>query len=534
MQGLLRWRRERGFNAAAGFGVRGQAFDFLTMLNKNYKSFFIAAVMIAAVFISGEVGAESNAESFTVQVEDVSNRKYLAAVLSQIEGAQDEILVAMYSMYVRYGEVDNPAMRLVDSLVAAKARGVDVRVFLDRYAAGGRVSKGNDDVYRIFKDSGVEVWFVKPELKLHYKLIVIDGKVVVDGSANWTQKALTENFESAQIFRGEEFAALKKAQVLGLERFVVSGAGQRRELLEKVRIKNSFLEDKRFGPRMVTDGDSYVFDLYLLLLKNFKEKRSAVMSIDQAGIAGQLGIKVETINSKYRQEILRLAMTLKDKYGLIDFARDAKGNITVTILDTDSGKPYVTPISGDFNLPLAYWEYGLDKQLILREKFFYLLSIYEQEIARPKPRWRRSVAKLSEKYFIDEWTLSNAIMGLRRKDLIDVKYSRPETPGDYSSKAPSEYRVNELVATEERERLMAELVKDCGADVVAAAREFAGALDDDNDLTTIKDFCRLIKINGAGLVRRAVDEIKGYEAFNPLKNVRYVAGVIKRMKSEGK
>jgi len=285
---------------------------------------------------------------------------------------------------------------------------------------------------------------------------------------------------------------------------------------------------------MVTDGDSYVFDLYLLLLKNFKEKRSAVMSIDQAGIAGQLGIKVETINSKYRQEILRLAMTLKDKYGVIDFARDAKGNITVTILDTDSGKPYVTPISGDFNLPLAYWEYGLDKQLILREKFFYLLSIYEQEIARPKPRWRRSVAKLSEKYFIDEWTLSNAIMGLRRKDLIDVKYSRPETPGDYSSKAPSEYRVNELVATEERERLMAELVKDCGADVVAAAREFAGALDDDNDLTTIKDFCRLIKINGAGLVRRAVDEIKGYEAFNPLKNVRYVAGVIKRMKSEGK
>ncbi len=55
----------------------------------------------------------------------------------------------------------------------------------------------------------------------------------------------------------------------------------KRELLEKVRIRNSFLEDKRFAPRMVTDSDGHSFDLYLTLLRKFKENRKAVISVDR-------------------------------------------------------------------------------------------------------------------------------------------------------------------------------------------------------------------------------------------------------------
>ncbi len=503
------------------------------MGKKTFSAAVMTAVLMTAVFFMS-----SAALAETAEVADISNRAYAENVISQIDAARDEILVAMYSMYVRYGDDANPAMRLVDAIVRARTRGVDVRVYLDKSSTSGkdmkRLNKGNDDAYRILKEAGVDVRFIKPELKLHDKLIVIDAETVIDGSTNWTQKALTENEESAQIIRGKEFAATKRTQVLGLEKYAVEVVPEKRELLEKVRIRNSFLEDERLAPRMVTDSDGHVFDMYMLLLKMYKENGTARMTLDQADMAQKLGIKVETDSSKYRQEMLRLSTTLKEKYGLIDYVKDPGGDITVTLLDPETGQTYTTPEAGYFNVPLAYWEYGLDRQLILREKFFYLVNLYEQEIARPAPRWHKGLEALSKKYHIDECTLSNAVMGLRRLDIIDVLYSRPDTAGDYSDRSPSSYRVNELRSPEGRREMMAELASRYGEETVKSALECAAALDDGNDPAVIGDFCRLISQYGVELVRRAVAELDGYGAGNPLKNVGYVVGVIKRMIKEAK
>jgi len=441
----------------------------------------------------------------------------------------------MYAMYARSGEDDNPALKLVGALIEAHKRGVYVRVYLDKSPLIGgdlrHLNKANDDAYKMLKGAGVEVSFIRPTLKLHEKLIVIDGETVVDGSTNWTRKALLENAESAEILRGREFAELKLAQLKGLEKDLAANSDPQQAILEKVRVRNVFLEDARFAPKMVTDSDEHSWDLYLLLLREFKEQRNSLIRIDYAKAARQMGITVETKKSAYRRQIRWVVENLKNKYGLIDFIIDSQGNLDARLLDYDDpAKEYSTPKTGNFNLPIAYWEYGLDRQLMLREKFVYLAGIYEQEIARPKLWWQKSLKGLSEKYHIDEWTLDYGLRGIKKLDLIEVRHSRVEIgKQDFKDREPNKYRMKELVAPEEKKRIWGQLEKDFGPEVVKAARDFAALIDEGNNIQAARDFIRLMKSYGQEKVKEAVSEVSKLNADNPLRNINYIVGVLKRM-----
>jgi len=481
----------------------------------------LAGIILGAVLFC------AGADAVTVDAEDISARAYGESVLKELGAAKESIYVAMYSMYARSDKKDNPAFGLVEALIRAKDRGIYTRVYLDS-------NKGNDDAFVILDKAGVDVSFIKPSLKMHAKLIVIDGEVVIDGSANWTQNALLENVESAQILRGKEFARIKLAQFEELEKSIAGTSEPKKALLDKVRVRNIFLEDARLAPGMVTGSDGYSFDFYLLLLRQSKDTGSPVIRVDYAKSARRLGIKVETENSKYRQEIRRLAENLKDKYRLIDYTIDENSNLDVKLLDYDDAlKQYSVPAAGYFNIPTAYWEYGLDRQLILREKFAYLASIYEGETARPRQWWRKSLKGLSEKYHIDEWTFDYGLRGLKKLDLLEVKHSRIK-PGerDYEDREPNEYRLKELVAPQEKERLWKNLEKDFGVEAVGRARELAAMIDEGNNVQAAKDFIRLVKKYGEKDARAAAETVSRMGADNPLRNISYVVGVLKRMERE--
>lgn len=474
------------------------------------------------------------AQAVTVEALDISNRAYADALLKELGAAKDEIQVAMYAMYVRYSEEDNPAYKLVEALIGARERGVYVRVYLDKSPLFGNdtrhLNKANDEAYKMLKDASVDVYFIKPDLKLHDKLIVIDSQTVIDGSTNWTQNALLENSESAEILRGKEFAEAKLAHLEELENDIVAPQETGRELLEKVRVRNSFLEDQRFGPRMVTESDEHSFDLYLWFLREFKTSRRPVIRLDYVKAARRLGIRIETESSKYRQAVRWVVDNLKNKYGIIDYTIDAKGRLEVRLLDyEDTSKDYSAAQAGYFNLPIAYWEYGLDRQLMLREKFAYLAAIYEQEIARPKLWWRKSMAGLSEKYHIDAWTINYGLRKLKRLDLIEVRHSRVEQGQSYDDREPNEYRLKELISPDEKARMWKKLEAGFGAETVKAARDFAGMIDEGNNVQAAKDFIRLIKRYSLERVREAVGEVSQLGADNPLKNIGYIVGVLKRM-----
>lgn len=89
--------------------------------------------------------------------------------------------------------------KLAKAVVRAHKRGVVVRVLLDETQAGGQHSQ---DEFLI--KNGVKVRIENQEGSLHNKVTIVDGKMVITGSYNWTTSAEEKNQENIIIFTVED------------------------------------------------------------------------------------------------------------------------------------------------------------------------------------------------------------------------------------------------------------------------------------------------------------------------------------------
>ena len=110
-------------------------------------------------------------------------------VIQEISKAQKTIDIAMYNLTTR---------KISQELVNAKARGVQIRIFLDQGEGNGKYSKG-----RYLMDKGVDVRFYAGTGLMHNKFAVIDNKVLITGSFNWTASAERDNQENLLIITDE-------------------------------------------------------------------------------------------------------------------------------------------------------------------------------------------------------------------------------------------------------------------------------------------------------------------------------------------
>lgn len=111
-------------------------------------------------------------------------------LISLYDQAQRSIHVAMYTLTLdAYAE----------SLIRAHARGVDVKVVLDRRQARGRGS----DAQRL-DAAGIPVRYGAGPGLMHHKFSIIDGRIVTTGSYNATWRASHRNAENAVVIEDQE------------------------------------------------------------------------------------------------------------------------------------------------------------------------------------------------------------------------------------------------------------------------------------------------------------------------------------------
>lgn len=111
------------------------------------------------------------------------------AICTEIDLAKQKILVMAY--YLTSEEI-------INHLDSARSRGVIVRLIID--GAGGHAAQLQDLMRR------VEHWVDKKHKIMHNKVMVIDDKVVVTGSFNFTENAEQSNAENLLILRSSTVA----------------------------------------------------------------------------------------------------------------------------------------------------------------------------------------------------------------------------------------------------------------------------------------------------------------------------------------
>ena len=110
------------------------------------------------------------------------------AIIREINKARREILVQAYSF------TSDP---MTNALVDAKNRGVNVEIVLDKSNETERYS----DLH-IFVEQKLDVLIDHDHAIAHNKIILIDKRLVITGSYNFTNQAEHENAENLMIIRG--------------------------------------------------------------------------------------------------------------------------------------------------------------------------------------------------------------------------------------------------------------------------------------------------------------------------------------------
>lgn len=162
---------------------------------------------LSIVDANSSAAPQFSAQHSTVaEIDLLSNEEYFGALLNAVKSAGKEIVISMFLFKVS----DHPSGRinvLMDSLISAAGRGVDVSVILEEGRGGNNtVTMSNRKTSKRLMQGGVKVIFDEPGRTTHTKVVVIDKKSVFLGSHNFTSSALRHNNELSVNIRSTDFA----------------------------------------------------------------------------------------------------------------------------------------------------------------------------------------------------------------------------------------------------------------------------------------------------------------------------------------
>jgi len=221
----------------------------------------------------------------------LTGKAYQETLHKHLTQAEKSITVAMYFIILE-PEGEGPINELVDDLIDAKKRGVEIKVILEDSKL-----KENRFAYEKLRDSGVRVYFDTPEYLLHVKGVVVDDRYVFLGSANWSRAAIEKNYEATNFIDSAQDA-------LAFKQYVDSIPTQDKDIFlpitEGVSIFQNFLLSPKSGRRLLKSQATKQFDLYLLLCKIVQEKETNSLTIDYDSLAKEMGYTAPENLGKYR------------------------------------------------------------------------------------------------------------------------------------------------------------------------------------------------------------------------------------------
>ena len=129
----------------------------------------------------------------------VNDREYFDRVFELIDSADKSIHLVMFEIKYYDKYPDSEVNQLVEKLIKKNSEGVEVKIIVDQFLTDKRAVE-------ILQKTGVDIKWDSTKLTTHNKLMIIDGRVVLIGSTNWSYYSFSKNHESNVIFHDEESA----------------------------------------------------------------------------------------------------------------------------------------------------------------------------------------------------------------------------------------------------------------------------------------------------------------------------------------
>jgi cardiolipin synthase len=465
---------------------------------------------------------------------DISGKKYYPALKQAIEDAEDSIYMVMFQVSLNPYNKTSQVYKLVDELLKAHKRGVNVKVILDqnvdfvnlksidKWVAEGK----NAWCFKMLKEAGVDVYYDNLTTYTHAKVIVIDKKIVIMGSANWSENAFNKNIETNVLIRSRELAN----EILEyFEKIKIDEKANQPILKNSIPISWEFLENPKLAGRMLTKRDERAFDIYLLLLRKFDGNAKAEILLDYNEIADNLGLLDIMTKTDYRRQIIKSLSKLEDTYKLIRYEPEYGKDAIVMLLSYDNpDEIYQAPKKWYFQVPDNFWEYGWSRKLSMRAKFCYLINLAYVSISNAKPWWFSSGNVLSERFNVSKWVISKGMQELRRENLIDVAYDSPKG-NSYKTLLAKSYKVLPLYNPEWLEKEWDRVELAYGLKSLNRAREYAKIVFKENDPQIVEDIIIMMESFGREPVKKVFGIVAKKSTSNPKKSYAYVKGILSRM-----
>jgi phosphatidylserine/phosphatidylglycerophosphate/cardiolipin synthase-like enzyme len=103
---------------------------------------------------------------------------------------------------------NHPTRLLLNKLIDAKKRGVEVRVLLDRDRKEDIFKSTiiNLNALETLKANGIDARFDTEDKLLHSKFLVLDSKIAIVGSHNWSAGSYFNYDDMTMVINSENFA----------------------------------------------------------------------------------------------------------------------------------------------------------------------------------------------------------------------------------------------------------------------------------------------------------------------------------------
>jgi len=188
--------------------------------SRGQSLFSIISLSLLVFFIlfTTAFADDPQGEFYPAKIKDISDRAYESAVIELLDNAKQSIVM---SMYILKPVKDGPVHLLVKDLEEALARGVSVEIYLNTHQDSSTLTGDviTPPLEELIK-KGAKIYKASPNMRLHDKLIIVDGRYVVEGSMNWSVSAIKSNCESAVLIDSPELA---KEKIVRVRRLVLEG-----------------------------------------------------------------------------------------------------------------------------------------------------------------------------------------------------------------------------------------------------------------------------------------------------------------------